>query len=136
MPRQTHLDIALRLSRLTLAKDPVALANLRKDMQPHVDRAVKRTLASIQKAQKSPVATREWALDGLPYTAHFDQILHEMCVAAKVGQSHQLGLALSNAVYRTLVNMRKKGDLFKKAKTAVRKPRNAKALAKKKAKRA
>lgn len=136
MPRQTHLDIALRLSRLTLAKDPVALANLRKDMQPHVDRAVKRTLASIQKAQKSPAATREWALDGLPYTANFDQILHEMCVAAKVGQSHQLGLALSNAVYRTLVNMRKKGDLFKKAKTAVRKPRNAKALAKKKAKRA
>lgn len=122
MPRLTHIDLAIASANPTLlnAQDRVALA---KRLTPVVNTAVKSTLRCIQKAQKSPTETRKWALDGLPYTAHFDRIHMLACAQAAASQDSPIGLAVGNAIYRTLVNTRKKGLLFKAADKAVRKPR-------------
>ena len=122
MPRLSHIDLAIASSSASLL-DPEGRANLAKKMAPHVTRAVKSTLSSIQKAQKSPIQTRKWSLDSLPYTAHFTKIVHDECEKAGFDFLSPAGLAFSNATYRTLVNTRKKGLLFKAAPKVVRKPR-------------
>lgn len=132
MPRKTHIETAIELARPSLL-DYEGRARLAKTLQPAVDRAVKSCLRSIQRAQKSPQETRRWALDGLPYTAHFDDIVSREGESVGIQMESAAGLALCNAVYRTLVNTRKKGTLFKLAASAVRKKKK---VVKKKAKRA
>lgn len=123
MPRATHIDIAILMANPSLLPDEPLRAKLADDIRPAVNAAVKTCLRAIQKAQKSPTETRRWALDGLPYTAHFDVVHEKACREAHVDQTSPSGLAVGNAIYRTLVNTRKKGLLFKAAATAVRKPK-------------
>lgn len=122
MPRATHIDIAISLSNPTLL-NPDARLRVANAIRPAVNAAVKTCLRSIQKAQKDPKQVRRWALDGLPYTAHFDAIVADACLKADYQQNTPVGLAIANAIYRTLVNTRKKGLLFKVAAKAARKPR-------------